>query len=147
VSNSWRTKALASLPDLSSLQPRLPPEPWDELSAFRETTLRLFTLPEDRAVFEQLGACMARGTLEHVHLWPHMPSSAAADAARSAQRELRISLYFLHCLGETCYPSTQPPPEPTLTAIAERTARKILPELERLWQAIELGAEAEVRVN
>jgi hypothetical protein len=89
--------------------------PWKELAAFRETALRHFTRPEDRAALEHVGSLLFEG----------------------ARRDLLHTLHFLKRVGEARFHSTLPAPENVLAAILARTAKRILPEVERLRRDLE----------
>jgi hypothetical protein len=130
----------------SSFQPA-PPDPWNELAAFRETTLRFFTRPEDRKALEHLGAYFTESALEQNHLWPSMPGSETVSATRAVYRDLLFALHYLRRIGDARTQSSLPQPEHVLAAIADRTARRLLPEVIRLRQAIERCEAAGGRVN
>jgi hypothetical protein len=122
---------------LPSQAPSPPPERWNELAAFRETALRHFTRPEDRACLARLGELLTESALEQAHLWPPLPGSETVSATRAAYRDLLFTLHFLRRIGDARSQSSLPQPEHVLAAIADRTARRLLPEVVRLRQAIE----------
>jgi hypothetical protein len=124
-----------------------PPEPWNELAAFRETALRHFTRAEDRASLARLGELLTESALEQAHLWPPLAGAETTNGARAAYRDLLHTLTFLRHLGEARHQSTLPQPEAVLAAIAARTVRRLLPEVERLREAIERCEAAEGRVH
>jgi hypothetical protein len=124
-----------------------PPDPWNELSAFRETTLRFFTRPEDRAALEHVGAYFTESALEQNHLWPSMAGSETVSASRAVYRDLLFALHYLRRLGDARSQSSLPQPEHVLAAIADRTARRLLPEVIRFRQAIDRCEAAEGAVN
>jgi hypothetical protein len=144
---NWPKCTLLLPPSRSSFLLPAPPKPWNELAAFRETTLRFFTRPEDRAAFEHLGAYFTESTLEQLHLWPAIPGSETASATRAAYRDLLFTLEYLRHVGRSRTQSTLPQPESVLAAIADRTARRLLPEVERLRVAVERCEAAERGVN
>jgi hypothetical protein len=118
--------------------PPTPPtlEPWNELAAFRETTLRHFTRPEDRACLERLGELLTESALEQAHLWPATEGSETTNGVAAACRDLHHTLRFLTSLGDARHLSTLSQPEHVLADIAARAARRLRPELGRLGEAL-----------
>jgi hypothetical protein len=145
--SNW-PKCTLRLPSATpSLLLPVPAKPWNELAAIRETTLRFFTRPEDRAAFEHLGVYFTESALEQLHLWPSVPGSETVSATRAVYLDLRFSLEYLRHIGRSRTQSTLPQPENVLAAIADRTARRFLPEAERLRVAIERCEAATGWVN
>jgi hypothetical protein len=118
--------------------PPSPPtlEPWNELAAFRETALRHFTRPEDRACLLRLGELLTESALEQAHLWPPSEGSETTNGVTAACRDLHHTLRFLTSLGDARHLSTLSQPEHVLAAIAARSARRLRPELGRLGEAL-----------
>jgi hypothetical protein len=112
------------------------PEPWNELAAFRETVLRHFTRPEDRACLERLGELLAESALEQAHLWPAYEGTETTNGVAAVCRDLEHSLHFLQSLGDARHLSALVYPEHALASIAARTARRLRPEPQRLRQAL-----------
>jgi hypothetical protein len=121
--------------------------PWKELAAFRETALRHFTRPEDRAAVEHLGSLLFESALEQAHLWPPIHGSETASAAEAGRLDLLHTLRFFHHVGQARFQSTLPPHENALAAILARTAERMLPEVERLRHDLERYRQAADRVN
>jgi hypothetical protein len=119
-------------PFLLSLPAKPAHPPWNELAAFRETALRHFTRPEDRAAVEHVGSLLFESALEQAHLWPSFPGSETASAGEAARRDLLHTLHFLERVGAARFQSTLPPHENALAAGFSGTARLLLPEVERL---------------
>jgi hypothetical protein len=111
-------------------------EPWNELAAFRETALRHFSRPEDRACLVRLGELLTESALEQAHQWPPLGGSETANGVAAACRDLLHTLRFLTSLGDARHLSSLPHPEHALAAIAARTARRLRPEVQRLGQAL-----------
>jgi len=72
---------------MRSSQESIPP-PWNESAAFRETTLRLFTKPEDRAALVHLGAMLHDMALETAPYGPE-PESSTHGELRAVAADLR----------------------------------------------------------
>lgn len=114
------------------------PEPWNELAAFREVTLRHFTRPEDEACLRRLGELLTETALEQAHLWPEMPGSETVSLFRAAHRDLLHTLHALTSLGDSHHLSVLPPRERILAGIAARTARHLRREAAALERALQL---------
>jgi hypothetical protein len=125
------------IPPASPSSPPSPQQdPWNELAAFRETALRHFTRPEDRAALERLGELLTESALEQAHLWPPLEGSETTNGVAAACRDLHHLLRFLTSLGDARHLSTLPQPEHALAAIAARSARRLRPEVLRLGEAL-----------
>jgi len=72
-----------------------PPPGWNESAAFRETTLRLFTQPEDLAALRHVGEMFHDYALELCGTWPDDGLSATRSELRAAAADLRHLQGFL----------------------------------------------------
>jgi hypothetical protein len=99
------------------------PQAWNELAAFRETALRHFTRPEDRAALKRLGELLTEGALEQAHLWPAYEGTETANAVAAVCRDLEHSLHVLQSLADSRHLSDLPAREQTLSATAASTLR------------------------
>jgi hypothetical protein len=98
-------------------------EPWNELAAFRETALRHFTRPEDRACLLRLGELLTESALEQAHLWPSFEGSETESGIAAACRDLHHLRCFLISLGDARHLAVLSPRQHELAGAAARAAR------------------------
>jgi hypothetical protein len=110
-------------------------QPWNELAAFRETALRHFTRPEDRAALEHVGSLLFEGALEQAHLWPPYEGSETTNGVAAVCRDLEHSRHFLQSVADARHQAALHPAEHTLAHAAAHQARLLRIVVQHLEQA------------
>jgi hypothetical protein len=100
------------------------PSPWNESAAFRETTLRLFTKPEDRAALVHLGAMLHDMAIETAPYGPD-PESATHGEMRAAAADLRHLEGFLATVRRSADESALVPADEALARFAGEQAAAV----------------------
>jgi len=100
------------------------PPPWNESAAFRETTLRLFTKPEDRAALVHLGAMLHDMALETAPYGPE-PESATHGELRAAAADLRHLEGYLATVHRSADESALVPSDEALARFAGEQAAAV----------------------
>jgi hypothetical protein len=108
---------------MRSSQESIPPT-WNESAAFRETTLRLFTKPEDRAALVHLGAMLHDLALETAPYGPD-PESATHGEMRAAAADLRHLEGYLATVRRSADESALVPADEALARFAGEQAAAV----------------------
>jgi hypothetical protein len=113
----------------------LPLKPWNELAAFRETALRHFTRPEDRAALEHVGSLLLESALEQAHLWPPYEGTETINSVAAVCRDLEHSCRFLRSVADARQQAALLPAEHTLADAAARNAQLLQTVIDQLRRA------------
>ena len=108
---------------MSSSPDSIPP-PWNESAAFRETTLRLFPDPEDRAALVHLGAMLHDMALETA-AYGREPESSTHSEMRSAAGDLRHLEGYLAMVRQSADESQLDPADEALARLAGEQAASV----------------------
>jgi hypothetical protein len=100
------------------------PPPWNESAAFRETTLRLFIKPEDRAALAHLGEMLHDMALETAPYGPG-PESATHSELRAAAGDLRHLEGYLATVRRSANESALAPADESLAHLAGEQAAAV----------------------
>jgi hypothetical protein len=108
---------------------------WNELAAFRETALRHFTRPEDRAALEHLGSFLLESALEQAHLWPPYEGSETTNLVAALCRDLDHSQHYLVSVADARHQAALSAPEHALATAAAHNAQLLQTVIGQLQQA------------
>ena len=83
----------------AAVPPIVDPESFYDFEGFRETTLSLFTRPEDNAALRGVGRLLNTLANEAAAGWPSEPEGSLRHQCRAAVADLRFLQGFLGMLG------------------------------------------------
>jgi hypothetical protein len=109
---------------MRSSQQSTPPH-WNESAAFRETTLRLFTQPEDLAALRHVGEMLHDYALELCGTWPDDGLSSTRSELRAAAVDLRHLEGFLAAVRRSADESSLIPADEALAQFAGEQAAAV----------------------
>jgi hypothetical protein len=109
---------------MSSSPQSIAPPPWNESAAFRETTLRLFPEPEDRAALVRVGEMLHDMALETSGYGPD-PESSTRTEMRAVAADLRHLEGYLAMVRRSADDSELYPADDALARLAGEQAAAV----------------------